>query len=85
MESYILTWRPDKFWLIGPFADHDAAFEWTTSESSNPDDNPNWWIVAVAEPNAPVEVVPPTEPLADWDVRDFPEAVPPTSQVSSQP
>jgi hypothetical protein len=31
---------------------------------------------AAADPNTPVEVVPPTEPLADWDVCDFPEAVP---------
>jgi hypothetical protein len=31
---------------------------------------------AAADPNAPAEVVPPKEPLADWDVCDFPEAVP---------
>ena len=66
MNAYVLCWRPTKFWLIGPFPDAEAAFQWACDETNNPADDPNWFILPlVRNPGEPVEVVPPTEPMPD--------------------
>jgi hypothetical protein len=67
-DAYILCWRPDRFWLIGPFADSDTAGEWASDEANNPADDPNWHVLSMIDPaSITVPVVPPTQPMPDDD------------------
>jgi hypothetical protein len=66
MSAYVLVWRPNKVWLIGPFADADTAFRWAADDKNNPSDDPNWFVLPLLrDPSAPLEVVPPIAPMPD--------------------
>ena len=64
-SAYLMCWRPNKVWFIGPFESADAAHEWASDATNNPSDDPHWQILPMIDPNAPLEVVPPTAPMPD--------------------
>ncbi len=72
MYSYLLVWRTynrhlvdhgDKFWLVGPFDTDSNASAWAFD--NNPHDNPCWQVIRLANAGAPVEVIPPFEPMPE--------------------
>jgi hypothetical protein len=68
MKAHILCWRPNRFWLIGPFVDANAAYAWATDPNNNPADDPNWFVLPFLEdPNTSVEIVSPGVPMSDDD------------------
>jgi hypothetical protein len=55
--SYILCFRGDCYWLIGPFDSRAAAFKWGLAH--NRTDHPHWHILELADAGqAPVLVAP---------------------------
>ena len=49
---YNLCWRhhrPGRIWLVGPFADSDAACKWAGDARTNPSHNLSWQVVHLPE------------------------------------
>jgi hypothetical protein len=55
MKSYIMVMRDDRFWLVGPFNSGEGAVDWI--DNNNPEDDPRWQVLELADPHAPVEVI----------------------------
>lgn len=64
---YILVMRNTRFWLVGPFDSEDNAAAWGRDPVNNPADDPRWQVIELANPQAPVEVIPPLQPMAAED------------------
>lgn len=62
---YIMVMRDTKFWLVGPFDTNSAAGNWGRDAVNNPSDDPRWQTIELADASAPVEVIPPMQPMAD--------------------
>lgn len=45
MATYIMTCRDDRYWIVGPFADHAAAGAWNCLDKNNPSDDPRWQVL----------------------------------------
>ena len=65
MSAYLLVWRPNKVWYIGPFDDAGAAYDWAADNKNDPNDDPSWTVLPMVRPRAPLEVVPPIAPMPD--------------------
>ena len=44
---YVLIWRTDKIWLVGPFTSYDDAGAWGSANGYGADDNPCWQLVCL--------------------------------------
>ncbi len=60
---YLLVARHTSFWLVGPFDTNDQAARWGYDPANNPSDDPRWQTLELAAPSAPVEIMPPTQPM----------------------
>ncbi len=56
MKDYIMVMRDSSFWLVGPFPDQKTAAEWGYDRKNNPEDDPRWQTIKLAEVPAGVEV-----------------------------
>lgn len=61
MDTYIMCVADDHFYLVGPFADEGAAADW--GRANNPEDDPRWQTVQLADPSRPVDVRTPDGPM----------------------
>jgi len=61
---YLLVSRDDRFWLVGPFDTAANAGAWGHDPANNPADDPRWQVLELANAQAPVEVIPPLQPMA---------------------
>lgn len=68
-KHYILVMRHTKFWLVGPFDSHEAAGDWGMDPANNPDDDPRWQTIELADPSLPVLVLSPGVALPDGTSR----------------
>lgn len=60
---YLLVARDDRFWLVGPFATYETAGKWGSDPVNNPADDPRWQTIQIADASAPVEIIPPLQPM----------------------
>lgn len=51
MNTYIMVMRNDRYWLVGPFASRTAAAEWGRDPVNNPQDDPRWQTIDLADPH----------------------------------
>lgn len=59
MPTYIMTCRDDRYWLVGPFEDDNAASAWNRVEVNNPSDDPRWQVLDLKDAkDAPVVLSP---------------------------
>ena len=61
---YLLVARDDRFWLVGPFDSYDNAGKWGSDPANNPSDDPRWQTIFLKDSSAPVEIIPPLQPMA---------------------
>ena len=61
---YIMVMRDDRFWLIGPFDTLEHAGTWGSDPINNPSDDPRWQTIELRDAGAPIEIVPPLQPMA---------------------
>ena len=61
---YIMVMRDDRFWLVGPFDSQANAGAWGSNPANNPSDDPRWQTIELKDATAPVEIIPPLQPMA---------------------
>jgi hypothetical protein len=57
--TYILDLRDYAFGLVGPFDTGDQACEWAIDPINNPDNDPAWQVLELANPSTSVAIIPP--------------------------
>lgn len=62
-RDYLMVMRDDRFFLIGPFDTGENAGNWGCDPANNPHDDPRWQVITLTNPQAPVEVIPPLQPM----------------------
>ena len=60
---YLLVARDDHFWLVGPFDTQAVAGDWGSDPANNPEDDPRWQTIELADASAPVRIVAPDRPM----------------------
>lgn len=60
----IMVQRDDRYWIVGPFPDMDAACAWGRDEANNPGDDPRWQTLYLAHPGKAPEVFSAADPGA---------------------
>jgi hypothetical protein len=60
---YLLVARDDRFWLVGPFDSEGNAAAWGSDPANNPSDDPRWQTIFLKDASAPVEIIPPLQPM----------------------
>jgi hypothetical protein len=56
---YILNWRADRVWLVGPFGTGEQADAWARDPASNPEGDQRWRIIELVDPFEAVRIVSP--------------------------
>ena len=62
MKWYVMKMEDRRFYLVGPFACAAGAGAWGSDPKNNPEDDPRWQVIELADASAAVEIVSPHPP-----------------------
>lgn len=70
-QAYILCTRPDRAFLIGPFATTKSAATWVRKPENNPMNDPRWVVLNLSPEQValPLSVAEPTSPITAIETR----------------